>query len=154
MNLVTVMRRSAAVTLAVLVASCATWHDMDRSEKGTAVGAVGGGVVGAVVGGPVGAAVGAGVGGYAGHYEAQPGGIAQPNTSAPSTGGTTISNSSELVRSAQQSLNDKGYDVGPVDGQLGPSTRNAVSRFQQAQGLPQTGELDSQTLSALGVSQR
>src|SRR5438876_1186758 len=85
-----------------------------------ATGAVGGGVVGAVVGGPVGAAVGAGVGGYAGHYEAQPGGIAQPNTSAPSTGGTTISNSSELVRSAQQSLNDKGYDVGPVDGQLGP----------------------------------
>jgi uncharacterized protein YcfJ len=154
MNSITVIRRSASVALAVLVASCATWHDMDRSEKGTAVGAVGGGVIGAAVGGPVGAAVGAGAGGYAGHYEAQPGGLAQSNSSAQSAGGSTVSNSSELVRSAQQSLNDKGYNVGPADGQLGPSTRNAVSRFQQAQGLRQTGELDSQTLSALGVSQR
>ena len=34
----------------------------------------------------------------------------------------------------------------------GPGTHHAVVRFQQAQGLSQTGTLDAQTLSALGVS--
>jgi len=155
------VRSSVSVAIAVLLAGCATWNDMDRQEKGTAVGATGGAVVGAVVGGPVGAAVGAGVGGYAGHYETEPGGIAaKPNNTGRATTTSTGNNavvtsgySPDLVRSAQQSLNDKGYNVGAVDGQLGPATRTALTRFQQAQGLAQTGDLDSQTLSALGVSQ-
>ena len=49
------VRGSASVALAILLAGCATWNDMNRQEKGTAVGATGGAVVGAVVGGPVGA---------------------------------------------------------------------------------------------------
>jgi len=57
------------LTLAALSSGCATWDDMDRSEKGLAVGATGGAVVGGVLGGPIGAAIGAGVGGYAGHHE-------------------------------------------------------------------------------------
>lgn len=60
------------VSLAILLSGCATWNDMDRSERGLAVGATGGAVVGGVVGGPIGAAVGAGVGGYAGHHESRP----------------------------------------------------------------------------------
>jgi phage tail tape-measure protein len=138
---------SAAFALAVLLGGCSTWNSMDRQEKGTAAGATGGAVVGAAVGGPVGAAVGAGVGGYAGHYETQPGGLA-----AGPAGGTRYG--SDTVRSVQQALNDKGYNAGPVDGQMGPGTRDALMRFQQAQGLPQTGEPDSSTLSALGVAQR
>ena len=70
-----IIRRASAITLVSICASCATWSEMDRSEKGTAVGATGGGVVGAAVGGPVGALVGAGVGGYAGHHE----GAGQPS---------------------------------------------------------------------------
>jgi peptidoglycan hydrolase-like protein with peptidoglycan-binding domain len=58
-----------------------------------------------------------------------------------------------LVRSAQQALKQKGYDVGTIDGQLGPTTDSALRNFQQAQGLPQSGTLDQQTLSALGVDQ-
>jgi len=57
----------------------------------------------------------------------------------------------DLVRSAQQALKDKGFDVGTVDGQIGPNTQSALRNFQQAQGLPQSGNLDQQTLSALGV---
>ena len=153
------VRSSVSVAIAVLLAGCATWNDMDRQEKGTAVGATGGAVVGAVVGGPVGAAVGAGVGGYAGHYETEPGGIAAKPNAGPANSASAGSNavvtgySPDLVRAAQQSLNDKGYSVGTVDGQLGPATKTALSRFQQAQGLAQTGDLDSQTLAALGVSQ-
>ncbi|HEY5310494.1 MAG TPA: peptidoglycan-binding domain-containing protein [Casimicrobiaceae bacterium] len=34
----------------------------------------------------------------------------------------------------------------------GPATASALRRFQQTSGLPQTGELDSRTVSALGIS--
>jgi hypothetical protein len=59
-------------TAAMLLSGCATWNEMDRNERGLAVGATGGAVVGGVLGGPLGAAVGAGVGGYAGHHETKP----------------------------------------------------------------------------------
>ena len=55
------------------------------------------------------------------------------------------------VRQAQAALNDKGYDAGAVDGRWGPSTQNAVRRFQASNGLAENGTLDSSTLSALGV---
>lgn len=136
----------SAAGLIMMCAGCSTWGSMDNSEKGTAVGATGGAVVGAAVGGPVGAAVGAGVGGYAGHYE----GPEVASNSKSTT--TTTANASGLVRSAQEALNDKGYSVGSVDGVWGPNTEGAVRQFQQAQGLQQTGRLDEQTLSALGIS--
>ena len=66
---------------------------------------------------------------------------------------TSADNDPTLVRSAQQALKQKGFDAGAIDGQLGPSTKSAIRDFQQAQGLPQSGELDQQTLSALGVDQ-
>jgi peptidoglycan hydrolase-like protein with peptidoglycan-binding domain len=59
----------------------------------------------------------------------------------------------QAVRSVQQALKQKGYDVGSVDGQMGPNTENALRQFQRAQGISQTGNLDQQTLSALGVEQ-
>lgn len=137
---------ASALTVAMLVAGCSTWHSMDSSEKGTAVGATSGAVVGAAVGGPIGAAVGAGVGGYAGHYE---GPVVASNNHSPTAG---ANGGSSFVRSAQQALNDRGYNVGSVDGMWGPNTESAVRQFQQAQGLQQTGTLDQQTLAALGIS--
>jgi phage tail tape-measure protein len=154
-----IARRASAITLVSVCASCATWNEMDRSEKGTAVGATGGAVVGAAVGGPVGALVGGGVGGYAGHHE----GAGQPSrnesvstrrvdTVSPSAGGVETTADSAIVRSVQQSLNQRGYDAGTVDGRWGTNTENALRQFQQANGLAPTGSLDQQTLSALGVS--
>jgi phage tail tape-measure protein len=60
------------VSVAMLLGGCATWNDMDRSEKGLAAGATGGAVIGRIVGGALGAAVGAGIGGYAGDHESRP----------------------------------------------------------------------------------
>jgi hypothetical protein len=147
------IRQASAVALATLLAGCATWGEMERSEKGTAVGATGGAVVGAAVGGPVGALVGAGVGGYAGHHQ----GFGKPARAGPNdsprTGAASdiAMNDSALVRDVQRSLNDRGYDAGPVDGMWGQSTESALREFQQANGFAQTGDLDPRTLSALGV---
>ena len=140
---------AGATALVLLFAGCATWGEMERSEKGTAVGATGGALAGAAVGGPVGAVVGAGAGAYVGHHQGQ----AQENTRQAGTVNTaTPAQNAGLVRSVQQALNNKGYDAGPADGQWGPSTESALRQFQHAYGISQTGNLDSQTLNALGVS--
>jgi hypothetical protein len=59
----------------------------------------------------------------------------------------------QVVRSAQQALKQQGLNVGAIDGKLGPETESALRQFQQSKGLPQSGDLDQQTLSALGVEQ-
>jgi osmotically inducible lipoprotein OsmB len=135
------------VAVVALMAGCSSWNSMNRTEKGTAIGATSGAVAGAAVGGPIGAAVGAGVGGVVGHEAEAPG---ARNAGPSRVAGDMDSN---VVRSAQQALNSRGYPVA-VDGKWGASTDNAVRQFQQAQGLPQTGGLDDRTLSALGVSER
>jgi hypothetical protein len=140
----------AAIVMAATLTGCETWHRMDKTE-GTALGAGGGAVAGAVVAGPVGAVVGGVGGAYAGHE------VAGKDRTATARSSTTYSSTSSthydptLVRDVQQALNDKGYSAGPTDGQWGPNTEDAVRRFQQTSGLPQTGQLDGTTISALGV---
>jgi peptidoglycan hydrolase-like protein with peptidoglycan-binding domain len=53
------------------------------------------------------------------------------------------------VRTAQQSLKDKGYDPGPIDGKMGMRTRTALRDFQKKEGLKATGRLDSETVAHL-----
>lgn len=142
--------RSSALALVALFAGCATWNDMDRQEKGTAVGATGGAVAGAVIGGPVGAAIGAGVGGYAGHHQGF--GRDGPDARVADASRTTsYGYDSGLVRSVQSSLNQRGYDAGVVDGEYGRNTQQAVREFQRSHGLVDSGTLDDGTLRALGV---
>ena len=43
----------------------------------------------------------------------------------------------------------KSYNVGTPDGAAGPKTAKALREFQQAQGLPATGKLDTATAGAL-----
>jgi peptidoglycan hydrolase-like protein with peptidoglycan-binding domain len=61
-------------------------------------------------------------------------------------------NDTSNVRELQQTLNDKGFDAGPVDGKAGRQTKAAIKKLQQAQGLTASGKLDQQTLAALSVS--
>ena len=56
------------------------------------------------------------------------------------------------VMRAQQTLHEKGYYNGPIDGIIGPQTRNAIREYQKAEDLPINGELDAQTAAKLGVS--
>jgi peptidoglycan hydrolase-like protein with peptidoglycan-binding domain len=57
----------------------------------------------------------------------------------------------DLVRAAQQKLNDEGYRSGTVDGKLGPVTRGAIRKYQMDKGLKVTGALDESTLTHLNV---
>jgi Putative peptidoglycan binding domain len=149
MKSLNIAKSVTAFAILAAFAGCSSWHRMDKTE-GTAVGGAGGAVAGAVVGGPVGAVVGGVGGAYVGHETAGKSAAATPSTSSSSV--TAPRYDSALVRSVQQALNDKGYNAGSVDGQWGPATEDAVRRFQQASGLPQTGELGRSTLVALGVA--
>src|SRR5262249_12963845 len=53
------------------------------------------------------------------------------------------------VRIAQLALTFLGHGPGGVDGLFGNNTRRAMQRFQAAQGLPQTNELNAAVLDAL-----
>lgn len=78
--------------------------------------------------------------------------VGNGNESASNMSGSQLDNDQQVVREAQRALNDKGFSAGAVDGVMGPHTEQALRDFQQSQGLNATGNLDQQTLSALGVS--
>jgi len=59
--------------------------------------------------------------------------------------------SGEKVFEIQQALKAAGFDPGPVDGQFGPLTRNAVVSFQNSRGLTIDGEVGPQTAAALNI---
>lgn len=61
---------------------------------------------------------------------------------------------SVTVRSAQESLQRNGLEVGPLDGILGPRTQAALREYQQKRGLPASGRLDAETLQSLDVVDR
>jgi peptidoglycan hydrolase-like protein with peptidoglycan-binding domain len=64
---------------------------------------------------------------------------------------TLAARSSDDVKKVQQTLTDKGYDPGQVDGVMGPQTRRAIGQYQKAEDLPVTQHLDAKTAGSLGV---
>ncbi len=73
-------------------------------------------------------------------------------TTNQNTDTATANPHSADVRSAQRELKRQGYDVGDVDGVMGPKTKSAVEKFQSDKGLTQTGELDAETLRTLSTN--
>ena len=57
-----------------------------------------------------------------------------------------------MTRTVQESLIEKGFDPGPVDGILGPKTKAAIMKFQESNGLTANGEVDDATKSSLLVT--
>lgn len=55
------------------------------------------------------------------------------------------------VRAAQDRLKDGGFYFGEANGEYDSETAAAVSRYQIRNGLPITGQLDAETVKALGV---
>lgn len=55
----------------------------------------------------------------------------------------------DLVSGAQARLASLGYYRGPIDGRLRRRTRAALARFQRANDLPETGDLDDETATRL-----
>ena len=60
----------------------------------------------------------------------------------------------DLTRAIQQRLKDQGFYYGEVNGQGGDETSAAIRRYQIRHGLKVTGQLNDETLHALGVSSR
>jgi hypothetical protein len=58
----------------------------------------------------------------------------------------------QVVVNVQTQLAREGYYTGPVDGVLGPMTRQAIASFQANNGLAITSTVDEPTLSTLGLS--
>jgi hypothetical protein len=56
------------------------------------------------------------------------------------------------IADVQQQLQADGYYDGPIDGTLGPMTREAIAAFQADNGLAVTSVVDEPTLNALGVA--
>ena len=56
------------------------------------------------------------------------------------------------IRNLQQSLSDRGYDPGPIDGVVGGKTTTAVKAFQRDKELPTDEYLNMDTIRALGIT--
>ena len=56
------------------------------------------------------------------------------------------------VKSVQEALNESGYDCGTPDGLFGARTGDAISSYQEKNGLEVSGEIDDVLLSALGLA--
>jgi peptidoglycan hydrolase-like protein with peptidoglycan-binding domain len=56
------------------------------------------------------------------------------------------------IKQAQEKLSSQGLDV-TADGVLGPKTQAAVKEFQTKEGIQASGQLDQETLAALGVNE-
>ena len=59
---------------------------------------------------------------------------------------------SRMVIRVQAALMRRGVYDGDIDGLLGPKTRAALKAFQQSEGISQTGRMDIETLTRLGIS--
>ena len=81
----------------------------------------------------------------------------QPGTplpeGSPFTGTVELghANLAQDVKAAQRALQEKGHNPGPIDGVMGPRTREALKSFQTASGLETTGTLNKETAEKLGV---
>jgi hypothetical protein len=58
----------------------------------------------------------------------------------------------QVIADVQQQLQRDGYYDGPIDGTLGPMTREAIAAFQADNGLSVTSVIDQPTLATLGVA--
>jgi Putative peptidoglycan binding domain len=58
----------------------------------------------------------------------------------------------DVTAQVQEALAQQGYYYGPIDGVLGPETRDAILRFQADHGLATTAAIDEATLDTLGLT--
>jgi hypothetical protein len=57
----------------------------------------------------------------------------------------------QIIVNVQLQLQREGYYVGPIDGVLGPMTRQGIAAFQADHGLAVTAAVDEPTLATLGL---
>jgi len=72
-------------------------------------------------------------------------------TAADSRTRTNAPANATQLQAAQHALERAGYHPGNATGSMDAPTRDALVQFQRAHGLRATGDLDSSTMSALGL---
>jgi peptidoglycan hydrolase-like protein with peptidoglycan-binding domain len=72
------------------------------------------------------------------------------NDNVPAARGATQELSTNDMKLVQQRLREKGYDPGTINGTADETTRAAIRKFQQDQGVPVTGTIDERTANQLG----
>ncbi len=80
--------------------------------------------------------------------------FAETLTTLPAPASASSRFDRQQIREMQRTLEALGLDPGPGDGILGPRTKAALTRFQQAEQLSPTGELDVQTRAKLAARKR
>jgi peptidoglycan hydrolase-like protein with peptidoglycan-binding domain len=60
--------------------------------------------------------------------------------------------SADEIRLVQTVLIERGFLIGVADGEFGPRTRDALTRFQRKEGISVSGRIDTGTVSSLGLS--
>jgi hypothetical protein len=73
----------------------------------------------------------------------------QPDDNTAADNGAPVADTT--VQAVQTELTQLGYYKGPVDGIFGPTTRDAVAKYQMDKQLEVTGSLSPDTLQSLGV---
>ncbi|HEY7251320.1 MAG TPA: peptidoglycan-binding domain-containing protein [Methylomirabilota bacterium] len=68
--------------------------------------------------------------------------------------GTPPQPARRYVREAQRVLRDLGHEPGPVDGVVGPRTREALAKYQRSEKIAVTGRLDPETMVRLDIQKR
>ncbi len=80
-------------------------------------------------------------------------GLAAIAVSASLSAATAQAGPVEIIYSAENALYGAGYDIGKADGWMDDTLRSAIRRYQsRTDELKATGNLDPQTLSALGIA--
>lgn len=165
------MRTTTIVALCLLTTACGS-----TVEQRTASAGLFGFGLGALAGGPLGAGIGLGAGLFGGaltpvgadqaldqvigeERKAYSEVSGQPTAPPPQAGtteaptpvapGPPLRVSPDTVKRLQSELQRQGLYNGPIDGIVGPKTRTALTQYQQRQGLPPTGEIDTTTLQRL-----
>jgi peptidoglycan hydrolase-like protein with peptidoglycan-binding domain len=72
-------------------------------------------------------------------------------SSAQLSRGGSINLSREQIRELRIVLRDKGFDIGEPDGVMGTRTKEALIAFQRQEGFRATGQIDVETVTALGI---
>ena len=65
--------------------------------------------------------------------------------------GVAVLSPDQVVVNVQQQLQREGYYAGPIDGVLGPMTREAIANYQADHGLAVTSAVDEPTLATMGL---
>jgi len=149
------------IALGLLTAACGsnqTQRAATGGLTGLGAGALIGGPIGAVVGGAVGAAGGAvmpeGADTLAENALGMEHRVAKQELNrvglGPSSGSSQVQ-SKDVVKQAQSELQREGLYKGRIDGIVGPQTRQALTQYQQREGLQQTAALDQATLDRMNL---